>query len=174
MHKTSVKLPDDLWEQWKASRVPLREWIRRGMAVADGGTPATEAVPDGGTPATEAVPDGGTEPEPGADLAVSGDWLTVQQAADALSISDSRVHHLLSVGYLESRKADDGWRRMVSAASVRVELARRKHLREYVQGPYTDAASTYQTETDAAWRAVVDSRSTDTQDEEVSHDDHAR
>lgn len=152
VRNTSVRLPDDLLQQWKASGVPLREVIRLGLAALSSGTPAPDAAP-----------------EDTAALAVSGDWMTVQEAADVLSISASRVHHLLSVGYLESRKADDGWRRMVSAESVRAELDRRKRASRSPQGPYTDAASTYQAQTQAAYRAALAQYTP----EEVNHDDHA-
>lgn len=158
MRNTSVRLSDDLWQQWKTSRVPLREVIRAGLVAISGGTPAPGAAPVGGT-----------APEPAADLAVSGDWITVQEAGAALGISVSGVHHLLSVGYLASRKADDGWRREVSAESVRAELARRKRVRQGTQAPYADAASTYQAETEAAYRAAV-ARYTP---EEVTRDDPA-
>jgi hypothetical protein len=128
-----VWLPSDLDEQVKASGVKLVDVIRRGLDASKGGTPPGDT----------------------AEVAVPGDWITVQEAAALLSISASRVHHLLSVGYLASRKADDGWRRLVSAESVRAEVDRRKRAYYGVQGPYADAASTYQAETRAAYLAVV-------------------
>jgi hypothetical protein len=163
--RTSVWLPSDLDEQLKASGAKLADLIRRGLDASKGGTPA----PSGAS-------GDGTAPGDAAEVAVSGDWVAVQEAAAVLSISASRVHHLLSVGYLASRKADDGWRRMVSAESVRAELDRRKHAYYGSQGPYADAASTYQAETQAAYFAAI-ARHTGpvpaTQHGEVNHDDHA-
>jgi hypothetical protein len=144
MRSTSVRLPDDLRQRWKASRVSLREVVRLGLAAVNRGTPALSAA-SGGRISSDVGP----------GLTVSSDWMTVQQAADTLSIGESRVHHLLSVGYLESRKAEDGWRRLVSAESVRAELGRRERARQGIRPPYADAASAYQAETEAAWRTAM-------------------
>jgi hypothetical protein len=101
MHKTTVNLPDDISDELaaaKAAGVTLSELIRRGLA----------ALMDDHLAPAEVNPDG---------------WMTVQEAAVALDITESRVHGLLAEGWLFSRK--DGYRRQIWAESVSAELARR-------------------------------------------------
>jgi hypothetical protein len=122
MRKTSVSLLEALAGAWKAMGAPLRE-LRLGLDARNGKMRHPSAASDDGFPT-----------ERGPELAASGDWMTVQDTAAALGITEGRVHHLLAEGWLDSRK--DGWRRLVSAESVAAELARRTP-------PYQESALAY-------------------------------
>lgn len=134
MPKTSVYLPADLAAAVKESGESLGALIRLGLAVKDGGIPPVPAMRDGGIPLTPPMPTMTVYAVHGLD-----DWITVQQAADVLGITESRVHHLISQGWLYSRK--DDWRRLVLTESVSRELTRRSAI---ARPPYPapDASST--------------------------------
>jgi hypothetical protein len=126
MPKISVSLPYALASARKALGAPLRELMRLGLHARNASMRDPSASSDDGIP-----------PEDGPESAVSGDWMTVQDAATALGITESRVHHLSAEGWLDSRK--DGWRRLVSAESVAADLARRTP-------PYPESALAYRSD----------------------------
>lgn len=64
------------------------------------------------------------------------EWITVQAAAVMLELTEARIHHLMSEGWLLGRK--DGTRRLVLHESVAEELRRRTP--PYPAHPYPRSA----------------------------------